>query len=111
MPTPAPGIHIFCCINQREDGSPLPCCANRGGRELLTAFQTEYARRGYPRGLKVSGSTCLTTCQQGPTVAVYPDGVWYAHVTPSDVPEIIEAHLSGRGPVARLLLSDSVRVW
>ena len=111
MATPAPGIHIFCCINQREEGSPLPCCANRGGAELLTAFQSELMRRRYPRGIKVSGSTCLTTCQCGPTVAVYPEGVWYGNVTPADVPELMEAHLSGSGPVTRLLVPTAVKVW
>jgi (2Fe-2S) ferredoxin len=34
---------------------------------------------------------------------VYPDGVWYAHVTPADVPEIIASHLKGGIPVARLV--------
>jgi (2Fe-2S) ferredoxin len=89
----------------------LPCCAARGSRELLTAFQAEQARRGYPRGVKVSGSTCLTTCQCGPTVAVYPDGVWYGEVTPADVTEVFDAHLAGAGPVAWLLTPADVRVW
>jgi (2Fe-2S) ferredoxin len=36
-------------------------------------------------------------------VLVYPDGIWYAHVTPEDVPEIIESHLKGGVPVERLV--------
>ncbi len=104
-------IHFFVCTNERPDGSPLPCCAARGGRDLLTAFQAEFARRGYPDGVKVSGSTCLTTCQSGPTVAVYPEGTWYAGVTPADVPELFDAHLTGESPVKRLLLPVGVRVW
>ena len=42
-------------------------------------------------------------CAIGPAVLVYPDGVWYAHVTPADVPEIIESHLKGGVPVERLV--------
>ena len=103
--------HIFVCTNARPDGSALPCCANRGGRELFAAFQAEFARLGYPHGLKISGSTCLTTCQQGPTVAVYPEGLWYVSVTPADVSEILEAHLRDEGPVERLLVPETVRVW
>jgi (2Fe-2S) ferredoxin len=104
-------VHFFVCVNERPAGAALPCCAARGSRSLLAAFQAEFARRGYPRGVKVSGSTCLTTCQCGPTVTVYPEGVWYAAVAPADVPELFEAHLSGAGPVARLLPPADVRVW
>jgi hypothetical protein len=35
-------------------------------------------------------------------VVVYPDGVWYAAVTPGDVGEILESHLLGGKPVERL---------
>ena len=104
-------VHIFVCTNRRADGSALTCCAARGGAALLAAFENEFAARGFPRGVKVSGSTCLTTCQCGPTVAVYPDAVWYGDVTPADVAEVFEAHLTGTAPVARLLLPPDVRVW
>jgi (2Fe-2S) ferredoxin len=35
---------------------------------------------------------------------VYPDGVWYAQVTPGDVKEIVEEHLVNGRPVERLAL-------
>jgi hypothetical protein len=35
-------------------------------------------------------------------MVVYPDGIWYAAVTPADVPEILESHLLGGQPVERL---------
>jgi (2Fe-2S) ferredoxin len=38
---------------------------------------------------------------------VYPDAVWYGHVTPADVDEIIESHIMGGKPVQRLVLADS----
>jgi len=59
----------------------------------------------------VAGSTCLTSCQCGPTVVVYPEGIWYGKVTEADVAELFDAHLSGRGSVDRLRLPDDVRVW
>jgi len=105
------GTVFLVCTNERPPDAPLPCCAARGSRGLLAAFQAELARRGHPSGVKVSGSTCLTSCQYGPTVAVYPEGIWYSGVTEADVTELFDAHLSGKGTVARLLLPDSVRVW
>lgn len=104
-------VHFFVCVNERPARSPLPCCAARGSAGLLAAFQAEHARRGWPRGVKVSGSTCLTSCQCGPTVVVYPEGVWYGGVTEADIPELFDAHLSGAAPVSRLRLPPDVRVW
>ena len=105
------GILFLICTNERPPDAPLPCCAARGSRGLLAVFQAEYARRGYPRGVKIVGTTCLTTCQCGPTVAVYPEAVWYGGVTAEDVPELLDSHLSGRGPVERLRVPADVSVW
>jgi (2Fe-2S) ferredoxin len=41
-------------------------------------------------------------------VVVYPDGVWYGHVTPDDAAEIAR-HLAGGPPVARLRLFEKRR--
>jgi (2Fe-2S) ferredoxin len=35
---------------------------------------------------------------------VYPDGVWYAQVRATDVPEIVEEHILKGRPVERLAL-------
>jgi (2Fe-2S) ferredoxin len=109
--TPPPRVHFFVCTNERPPASPLPCCAARGGRRLLEAFRAEQARRRWPANVKVSGATCLTSCQCGVTVVVYPDGVWYGGVEEGDVAELFDAHLGGPGPVRRLLVPDDVRVW
>jgi hypothetical protein len=39
---------------------------------------------------------------------VYPEAVWYGHVTPADIDEIIDSHIVGGKPVERLLLPDSL---
>ncbi len=46
-------------------------------------------------------------CDEGPMMVVYPSGVWYRRVQPSDVPEIITHHLCGGEPVDRLLWKDA----
>ena len=43
---------------------------------------------------------------KGPTIVVYPEAVWYVGVTPADVPEIVEQHMSGGRPVERLRRKD-----
>ncbi|HEX3228748.1 MAG TPA: hypothetical protein VHQ95_07265, partial [Pyrinomonadaceae bacterium] len=60
------------------------------------------------KGKNPNGNVVLTECASvgfcaiGPAVMVYPDGVWYAQVLPSDVQEIIEEHLLNGRVVKRL---------
>ncbi len=102
--------HFFVCTNRRPDGHPLPSCGARDSADVFEAFTRELARRGYPSGVKATATGCLTPCQSGPNVVVYPEGIWYAGVTPADVPALLAAHLDGAGNVERLLLSEEVRV-
>ena len=109
-------VHFLVCTNERAADAPLPCCAERGGRDLLAAFQTEFARRGWPRGVKVSGATCLTTCQHGPTVVVYPEGIWYGGVSEANVSELFDAHLgefadAETATVGHLRVPLTTRIW
>lgn len=102
--------HFLVCTNRRPDGHPLPSCGARGSMAVFETFTQELARRGYPAGVKVTATGCLTPCQQGPNVVVYPQGIWYQGVTPSDVPELLAAHVDGGELVTRLLLPEEVRV-
>jgi (2Fe-2S) ferredoxin len=49
-----------------------------------------------------TGCGCLGPCFDGPNMVVYPEGVWYAGVTPEDIPDVVRDHLIGGVPVARL---------
>ncbi len=48
----------------------------------------------------------LGMCENGPNLVVYPEGVWYSHVTPADVPEIVSEHFQAGRPVERLARKD-----
>ena len=102
--------HFFVCTNERPEGHPLPSCAPRGGKAVFAAFAQELARRGYPQGVKVTASGCLTPCNYGPNVAVYPEGIWYAQITPADVATLIAVHLDGVGTADHLRLPDPVQL-
>jgi NADH:ubiquinone oxidoreductase subunit F (NADH-binding)/(2Fe-2S) ferredoxin/ferredoxin len=56
----------------------------------------------------VKRSGCHGFCQQGPLVAVEPDGVLYTHVTGADAQEIVSRHLGDGVLVERLLYYDRV---
>jgi len=100
--------HIFVCANQREAGHPRGSCDPTGEAELQKVFKKKLAERGI-RGdiVRANKSGCLEQCEHGPTVVVYPDAVWYGGVREADVDEIVESHILGGQPVARLVLADS----
>ena len=99
--------HIFICTNQRPDGNPRGCCSPSGDGELHRVFKAKLAQRGI-RGsvVRANKAGCLDQCETGPTVVVYPEAVWYGHVTPADVDEIIDSHIIGGQPVERLIIPD-----
>ena len=56
--------------------------------------------------VRANKSGCLDQCEHGPTVVVYPEQVWYGHVKPSDVDEIVREHIVGGRAVERLRLPE-----
>ncbi len=100
--------HIFICVNQRTAGHPKGDCASKGSRAVFQKFQEETEKRRLWDSVMVNGTTCLGPCSTGPTVVVYPEGVWYGKVTVQDVEEIMDQHILGGKPVERLLLEKLV---
>ena len=89
------------CVNQRPSGGK-PSSAGRGAAEILGALERGLA--AHPEAwseVAITATGCLGPCFDGPTVVVYPEGTWYAHVTPEDVDELVREHLVGGRPVER----------
>ena len=94
--------HVFVCENRRDPADPKGCCAAKGSEVIRTALKAEVARRGLKGQVRVNAAGCLDACADGPTIVVYPEGVWYARVRLEDVPELVESHLVNGVPVERL---------
>ena len=99
--------HVFVCGNQREIEHPRGSCDPTGEGALHKLFKQAVAGRGLQRTVRANRSGCLDQCEHGPTLVVYPDCVWYGHVTAADVDEIVDRHLLHGEPVARLRLADA----
>jgi (2Fe-2S) ferredoxin len=96
--------HVFVCLNERDPADARGCCAQRGGSEVLGWFKDEVKRRGWKGRVRANKAGCLDACDFGPTVVVYPEGVWYSPRTRDDVARICEEHLAGGRPVEALCL-------
>jgi (2Fe-2S) ferredoxin len=95
--------HIFVCVNDRPDRA-RGCCAARGSTEVLAALRLALAGNDELwESTAVTECGCLGPCTEGPTLVVYPEGIWYARVRKEDVAEIVREHLVGGHPVERLV--------
>ena len=97
--------HIFVCTNERPPGHPKGCCKSKGSEDLIPLFKQELAKAGLSQEVRAQRAGCLDACEYGPTVVIYPDNVWYAHVKPSDIPEIVNSHIVQGIPVKRLKIT------
>lgn len=98
--------HVFICGNEREKGHPRGCCTSKGSAAVREALKAELAKYPLKGKVRANHAGCLDQCEHGVTLVVYPDAVWYGNVTPADVAEIVESHLVGGLPVARLMIAD-----
>ena len=90
--------HVLVCTFDRPGH-----CGTFGGFEILERFRHEVDRRQLAKEILVTRAGCTGHHACGPTVIVYPEGIWYARVQSEDVPIIIEEHLIEGRPVERLI--------
>ncbi len=54
--------------------------------------------------VRINSAQCLDRCELGPTIVIYPEGVWYRCMTKEDVDEVLQTHVVRGGRVERLML-------
>lgn len=89
--------HVFVCT--RGDWCPS---VDGDGIGVHAALKAAVRRAGLSEDVRVNQAGCFSQCGNGPMAVVYPEGVWYAALTPDDASEIVERHLRDGQPVERL---------
>jgi (2Fe-2S) ferredoxin len=74
----------------------------------MNEFMNEIQSRNLFEKIALTNTGCMGPCMMGPSVLVYPEGIMYGKVKPTDVKTIIDQHLLGGEPVANLVAPAEV---
>lgn len=97
--------HLFFCTNQREGGRQ--CCHDAGAAEMRVYAKQRIEEMGLGGAgkVRVNSAGCLGRCADGPTLVVYPEGIWYSYHSQVDLDEILQEHVLHGRIVQRLLMN------
>lgn len=95
--------HVFCCTNERPAGHPRGSCARRGAVKLRDYMKARAKELGLA-DVRINAAGCLDRCELGPTMVIYPEGVWYRCETRAEIDEVLVRHLKGGERVRHLML-------
>jgi (2Fe-2S) ferredoxin len=95
--------HVFCCTNERPAGHPRGCCKDKGSEKLRDYMKARAKELGIA-GVRINSAGCLDRCELGPTMVIYPEGVWYRARTREEIDEVLQKHLVEGGRVPHLML-------
>ncbi|MFZ1142442.1 MAG: methyltransferase [Candidatus Sulfotelmatobacter sp.] len=98
-------FHLFVCTQQKPEG--VPSCPAGGALAVLDALDRETKAQGLGNEVQLTTCGCMGLCDEGPVMVVYPAGVWYRRVQPSDVSAIVGEHLQEGKTVDRLVWDDA----
>jgi (2Fe-2S) ferredoxin len=97
------GYHVFCCTNERLEKHPRGSFARKDSIKLRNYMKARAKEMGL-RGVRINAAGCLDRCELGPTMVVYPEGIWYRYETNEDIDQILTQHVRGGEPVKHLML-------
>lgn len=82
-------------------------CISSGCKEVERNLLAELENHHLSEEVKVVETGCIGSCDLGPAIVIYPEGVFYQKVKPEDVQLIVEEHLLKGRPVQKLLYKQA----
>lgn len=101
-----------------EDGTGTPpfekeimICAGTGcisskSDAFIQSLKEELEKNGLAEKVNLVSTGCFGLCAQGPIVIIYPEGIFYHQVKPTDAKKIVEQHIIKGELVEKLLYHD-----
>ena len=83
-------------------------CTSSGSKNVINALEEEIKKNGLESDVKIVRTGCFGLCSLGPIMIVYPEGSFYARVTPDEIPRIVEQHLKNGEVVKEMLYEQTV---
>jgi sirohydrochlorin cobaltochelatase len=99
----APHLHAHRALKKHVLVCGNVDCAEGGSLGLIEELRRLIKQAGIAADVRVTRTGCMGRCGEGPTLVVYPDGVWYRGVGPTDAAALVDDHLVGDRIVARLV--------
>ena len=101
--------HLLLCATATK----AKCCNSALGaqtwnelKSVVRELNLENTER--PEGIVLrSKADCLRVCERGPILLVWPDGIWYADVSPDRIKRIVGQHIIGQQPVEEWILKST----
>lgn len=100
-------VHIFCCTNVRPSNHPRGSCGRCGSAKLRDYMKSKAKALGV-EAIRVNASGCLDRCELGPTMVIYPEGIWYRYENEADIDEILHSHVVNGDLVGRLRMPSNL---
>jgi NADH:ubiquinone oxidoreductase subunit F (NADH-binding)/(2Fe-2S) ferredoxin len=92
-------IHALICAGGQ--------CITAGGDSFEEALKHAIKEKGLEDEIQVVETGCMGACEKGPMMVVYPEGVLYVHLKPSDAQEIVSEHFLKGRPIQRLMWKEA----
>ena len=83
-------------------------CHASGSLAVKKELVTELERRGLVDEIRVVETGCNGFCAMGPIMVVYPEGIIYMMIKPTDIAELVEEHFVKGRVLERLLYREPV---
>jgi NADP-reducing hydrogenase subunit HndC len=81
------------------------CCKLRSEpQDVVEGFKQALIDTGMEEKVRISTTSCLHRCGDSCTVAVYPEGIWYQHVTNMSAQKIVREHFVNGNPLEEQMI-------
>lgn len=79
--------HVFVCVNDRR--GEKQSCADGSSIQIRLRLKAAVEKKWSSDIVRVSQSLCMSLCQYGPNVMIYPQNIWFTSVKLDDIDSIV----------------------